>query len=63
MRRFFTSDGVHVTRVSTSRRNGRRFIHLRLAVSDVRQSAERAPFSWATLRAARRGEQYVYTQP
>jgi len=28
--RFFTSNGVHVARIGTSRRNGRRFVHLRL---------------------------------
>jgi hypothetical protein len=62
LRRFFSSDSVAVTRVSTSRRNGRRFIHLRLAVSDVGRLSQGPPFSRSTYKMQRRGDQYVYTQ-
>jgi len=62
LRQFFDSGAATVTRLSTSRRNGRRFIHLRLTVSDVRRLPEAAPFSWATYAMQRRGDQYVYTQ-
>ena len=62
LRRFFTSEDVTVTRLSVSRRNGRRFIHLRLAVRDVRRLSRVAPFSRATYSMERRGNQYVYAQ-
>ena len=62
VRRFFTSEATTVTRLSLSRRNGRRFVHLRLAVRDVRQLALAAPFSRATYAMQRRGDQHVYTQ-
>ena len=62
VRRFYASDVASVTRLSVSRRNGRRFIHLRIAVSDIRQLSKAAPFAWSTYAMQRRGEQYVYTQ-
>ncbi|MBK5298674.1 MAG: hypothetical protein JJE40_16085, partial [Vicinamibacteria bacterium] len=62
VRQFFTSEVAALTRLSTSRRNGRRFIHLRLAVNDVGRLPQSAPFSWATYKMQRRGGQYVYTQ-
>lgn len=62
LRQFFTGNGVRVTRLSTSRRQGRRFVHLRLDVDDVRKLNESRAFSWATVSLTHRGDQYVYTQ-
>jgi len=62
VRQFFTSGAASVTRLSTSRRKGRRFIHLRLEVSDVGQLSQAAPFSWATYQMYRKGDQYIYKQ-
>ena len=62
VRQFFSSGASTVTRLSTSRRNGRRFIHVRLTVSDVSRLPEAAPFSWAAYKMNRRGDQYIYTQ-
>lgn len=62
IRQFFTSDVTRVSRISTSRRHGRRFIHVRLAVSDVSRLGETAPFAWATYQFGRQGELYVYKQ-
>ena len=62
IRRMFTGEGVSVTRVSTSRRHGRRFIHIRLAVDDVGKLATVAPLAWSSYKLQRRGDQYVYTQ-
>jgi hypothetical protein len=59
---FFTSNGVHVARIGTSRRNGRRFVHLRLEVSDVRRLHETRAFSWERIALAHAGDQYVYTE-
>lgn len=62
VRQFFTSDGVRVTRISSSRRHGRRFVHLRLDIADVRKLNETRAFSWATARLSHQGDQYVYRQ-
>jgi hypothetical protein len=62
IRRFFTSDVTTVTRVSSSRRHNRRFVHVRLAVSDVRRLHEAAPFAWATYSLANQGGAYTYQQ-
>ena len=39
-----------VESVTTSRREGRRYVHLRLRVPDIRRLAEAAPFAWSTYR-------------
>ena len=39
VRKFYESNGVTLAQMSTSRRDGRRFIHLRLKVADVRKLA------------------------
>jgi len=62
VRQFFTSDGVRVTRLSSSRRHGRRFVHLRLDIADVRKLNESRAFSWAKTRLSHQGDQYVYWQ-
>ena len=62
IRRYFTSPSTRVTRVSTSRRNRRQFVHVRLETDDVRQLATAAPFAWSTYRLDRRGDGVVYKQ-
>ncbi len=62
IRRFFMSDVSSVTRISASRRNGRRFVHIRIAVSDIRRLSEAAPFSRVSYKLQQRGGQYVYVQ-
>jgi hypothetical protein len=62
LRQFFSGNGVRLTRISTSRRHGRRFVHLRLDVDDVRKLNESRAFSWATVSLTHRGDQYIYTQ-
>lgn len=61
IRRFFTADGVTVSRLGTSRRSGRRFVHLTLAVRDVRQLHATRAFGWERITLARAGDQVVYT--
>src|SRR5262245_30279719 len=39
-----------VASVTTSRREGRRYVHLRIDVADVRRLGEAAPFAWSTYR-------------
>ncbi|MEZ5294177.1 MAG: hypothetical protein R2745_24050 [Vicinamibacterales bacterium] len=62
VRRFYESPGVHVASVSTSRREGRRYVHLRLDVDDVRTLSEAAPFAWASYGLVDRDGLKVFTQ-
>src|SRR3954471_5975676 len=62
VRELYESPVTHVTRVSTSRRAGRRFVHLRIEVIDVRRLAEAPPFAWSTYRFGRTADEYVYKQ-
>ena len=39
-----------VENVTTSRREGRRYVHLRLDVPDIRRLSEAPPFAWSTYR-------------
>src|SRR5687768_5179749 len=48
VREYFTTPVTRVTRVSTSWRNNRRFVHVRLAVDDVRRLGEAPPFAWSS---------------
>ncbi len=47
---FFASPGVRVVRVTSSRRQGRRFAHVRLEVDDIRTLPQTRAFSWAAIR-------------
>lgn len=61
-RRYFSSPNTHVTRVSSSRRSGRRFVHVRLEVDDVGRLGEAAPFAWSAYRFEREGDLFVFKQ-
>jgi hypothetical protein len=50
VRALFDSPIAHVANVSASRRDYRRYVHLRIEVPDVRQLASAAPFAWSTYR-------------
>jgi hypothetical protein len=58
----YTSPGVRVVRVTTSRRHGRRYAHLRIEVGDVRKLHASPAFSWATVRLDRMGDLYRYRE-
>ena len=51
-----------MTRISQSRRNGRRFVHVRLDVDDVRRLGEVAPFAWSTYELRQDGHLFIYRQ-
>ena len=44
---FFTSPVTDVESVTTSRRENRRYVHVRLTVRDIRRLNEAAPFAWS----------------
>jgi hypothetical protein len=63
IRAYFTTPVTRVvSRPSVSRRNGRSFIHVRIAVDDVNRLGEAAPFSWSSYQFARDGELFRYRQ-
>jgi hypothetical protein len=62
VRDYYTSPVSHVARVSTSRRAGRRFVHVRIEVPDVRRLAEARPFAWSKYQFNRDGNLFIYRQ-
>ena len=62
VRAFFNGPGVIVTAMSSSRRFGRRFVHVSMDVADVRSLQRIAPFAWSTYRFAREGDTYGFKQ-
>ena len=62
IRAFFDGPGVTVTALSSSRRYGRRFVHVSMDVADVRSLQRVAPFAWSTYRFAREGDVYEFKQ-
>ena len=62
VRAFYTTPVTHVRQVSQSRRRGRRFVHVRLDVDDVRRLGATAPFQWARYDFRRQDDLFVYLQ-
>ena len=59
---YYEGAGGHVMRVAESRRNGRRYVHVRLDVDDIRRLSALAPFAWSTYRFRQDGNLLVYEQ-
>jgi hypothetical protein len=62
VRALYTASGTHVTRVSTSRRSNRRFVHVRLDVDDIRQLGTVSPFSWSAYSFREDDGLFLYRQ-
>jgi hypothetical protein len=63
IRAMFETPVSNVTRVSRSwRRNGRRFIQVRIEVDDIRKLSAAAPFSWSQYQFGPEGGRHVYQQ-
>ena len=62
VRAFFESPVTQVESVTTSRRDNRRYVHVRLTVDDVRRLSEAAPFAWSRYTLAEKGELAVFRQ-
>ena len=62
VRRYFTTPSTRVTRVSTSRRRGRQYVHVRVETDDIATLAAAAPFTWSSYSLARQDEAVVYKQ-
>ena len=63
IRAAYEAPQVRVTRVSRPwRRDGRRFVQIRIAASDVRGLQEVTPFSWSEYELSARNGEYLYRQ-
>jgi hypothetical protein len=62
LRALFSAPGARVTTPTFSRRHGRRFVHVRVDVDDLRRLPAIAPFAWSTYRFEKRGDVLAYTQ-
>lgn len=61
-RRAYAGPGIQVTRVTFSRRRGRRFVHLRLDADDVRKLPSVEPLSWSEYRFDQQEDAVLYRQ-
>ena len=62
VRAFFDGPDGTVTALSSSRRYGRRFIHVSVTIDDIRALQRLAPFAWSNYQFARTGDVYEYRQ-
>jgi hypothetical protein len=62
VRSIFAGAGVVVRTPTTSRRNGRRFVHVRIDAASLADLHTLAPFAWSTYSMARRDDQIVFRQ-
>jgi hypothetical protein len=59
---FFSGPGARGVAVTSSRRSGRRFVHVRVDVDDIRKLGQAAPFAWSNYEFERDGERYDFRQ-
>lgn len=62
VREIYSSPATRVASVTTSRRDGRRYVHLRINVADIRKLNEAAPFAWSQYRFQETDGLYEYAQ-
>jgi hypothetical protein len=62
VRRYFSTPFSRVVRVTTSRRRGRQYVHVRLETDDVRSLGDSGPFAWSKYSLASEGDVVVYKQ-
>lgn len=61
-RRLYEGPGVTVREVNAFRRHGRRFVHVRLDVSDITALPTLVPLSWSRYRLDRLAEEFRFVQ-
>jgi hypothetical protein len=62
VRALFEGRGVEVARVSTSRRDGRRFVHVRVEAGRLADVQRLAPFAWSKYQLTRRDDILEFRQ-
>jgi hypothetical protein len=61
-RQLYAAPGVSVRELSAFRRHGRRFVHVRLDVSDITELPRVAPLSWSRYRLDRLEDEFRFVQ-
>ena len=61
VRSLFEAPGLEV-RVSSSRRRGRRFVHVRVDAASLAELKQAAPFTWSTYQFERKGDVFAFHQ-
>jgi hypothetical protein len=62
VRAAYTSASTRVTRLTTSRRKGRLYVHVRVQIDDVRALPSVPGFAWSQYTLQRRGDLMVFEQ-
>ena len=62
VRQLYETPVSEVASVTTSRREGRRYVHLRLRVDDVRRLGELTPFAWSSYQYHQQDAELEFTQ-
>jgi len=62
VRTYYSTPATRVIRVTQSRRNNRRFVHVRLDVDDITKLGDVAPFAWSKYQFTRDGNLFRYLQ-
>ncbi len=62
VRDLYESPVAHVASVTTSRREGRRYVHLRINVNDIRKLGQAPPFAWSDYGYRESDSQFEFTQ-
>jgi hypothetical protein len=62
VRDLYRSSVTDVVSTTTSRRDNRRYVHLRIEVADITQLGTVAPFAWSTYAIERKEPLLIYTQ-
>ena len=63
IRALYESPVTEVTRVSRPwRRNGRRFVQIRVTTDDIRRLSEAAPFAWSSYQLTASGGEHTFKQ-
>jgi hypothetical protein len=62
VRSFYTTPFTRVVRAAATRRNGRRYVHVRIEADDLRRLSEAAPFAWSSYSLAETGGEITLRQ-
>jgi hypothetical protein len=62
VRDLYNTPATTVENVTLSRREGRRYVHLRLDVPDITKLGEAAPFAWSNYRYLEAGDRFEFGQ-
>src|SRR6185436_7976231 len=62
VQRYFTTPHSRVVRATSTRRDGRRFVHVRIETDDLRRLSDAAPFAWSSYELNESGGEVVFRQ-